>query len=109
MTSLPKRLTRAPVRVLVKNAMGIRWTWSNTALRRSRISPSPRVDDSQRVSSPTPASASATTAMTEAIDTTVLGAPPWTMASTTRPAIRGVATANSAPTVLIATNPPSLR
>ena len=48
-TSLPSLLTRAPVRVRVKNATGIRCTWSNTAVRRSRIRPSPIVDDSQRV------------------------------------------------------------
>jgi hypothetical protein len=40
-TSLFSRLTSAPVRVRVKNATGIRWTWSNTAVRRSRIRPSP--------------------------------------------------------------------
>ena len=40
-TSLLSRLTRAPVRVRVKNATGIRCTWPNTARRRSRISPSP--------------------------------------------------------------------
>ncbi len=31
MTSLFSRLTRAPVRVRVKNAIGIFWTWSKTA------------------------------------------------------------------------------
>ena len=30
-TSLLSRLTSAPVRVRVKNATGIRWTWANTA------------------------------------------------------------------------------
>lgn len=39
MTSLLSRLTSAPVRVRVKKATGIRWTWSKTAVRRSRISP----------------------------------------------------------------------
>ena len=52
-TSLPSLLTSAPVRVRVKNATGIRCTWSNTAVRRSRIRPSPIVDDSQRVTSET--------------------------------------------------------
>ena len=35
MTSLLSRLTSAPVCVRVKNATGIRWTCSNTWLRRS--------------------------------------------------------------------------
>ncbi len=48
-TSLLSRLTSAPVRVRVKNATGIRCTWSNTLVRRSRISPSPMLADSQRV------------------------------------------------------------
>ena len=34
-TSLFKRLMRAPVCVRVKNANGMRWTWSNTVVRRS--------------------------------------------------------------------------
>ena len=34
-TSLFNRETRAPVRVRMKNATGIRCTWSNTAVRRS--------------------------------------------------------------------------
>ena len=59
-TSLPSRLTSAPVRVRVKNATGIRCTWSNTAVRRSRIRPSPMLDDSHRVTSDTPASPSGT-------------------------------------------------
>ena len=59
MTSLPSLLTSAPVRVRVKNATGIRWTWSNTAVRRSRISPSPMVDDNHRVTSAMAASADA--------------------------------------------------
>ncbi len=66
-------------------------------------------DDSQRVSSPTAVSASATTAMIDAITTTADGGPPCTMASTTRPASTGVDTASSAPTTLTATNPPSRR
>ena len=69
-TSLPSLLTRAPVRVRVKNATGIRCTWSNTAVRRSRIRPSPMVDDSHRVTSDTPASATATAAITAASITT---------------------------------------
>ncbi len=48
MTSLLSRLTRAPVLVRVKKATGIRWTWSKTARRRSRMRPSPMFDDSHR-------------------------------------------------------------
>ena len=47
-TSLLSRLTSAPVRVRVKKATGIRWTWPKTARRRSRIRPSPIFDDCQR-------------------------------------------------------------
>ena len=70
MTSLFSRLTRAPVRVRVKNAIGMRCTWSNTAVRRSRISPSPMLADSHRVTIPSPASATAMTAMSTASQTT---------------------------------------
>ena len=35
MTSLLSRLTSAPVWVRVKNASGMRCTWSNTSVRRS--------------------------------------------------------------------------
>ncbi len=108
-TSLPSRLTSAPVRVRVKNATGIRCTWSNTAVRRSRISPSPMVDDSHRVSSATPASATATAAMTAASATTTATLPAPVISSTTRPANSGVATVSTAPTTLTATNTPSLR
>ena len=108
-TSLPNRLTSAPVRVRVKNATGILCTWSNTAVRRSRIRPSPMVDDNQRVTSDTAASPTATVAMTRASSTTVPAAPPPTISSTTRPASTGVATASSALTTLTATNAPSLR
>ncbi|CAM5406750.1 hypothetical protein SHIRM173S_12641 [Streptomyces hirsutus] len=47
-TSLLRRETSAPVRVRVKNATGIRCTWSKTAVRRSRMSSSPRDADSLR-------------------------------------------------------------
>ena len=35
MTSVFRRLVRAPVWVRVKNATGMRWTWANSATRRS--------------------------------------------------------------------------
>ena len=107
-TSLPSRLTRAPVRVRVKNATGIRCTWSKTAVRRSRIKPSPSVDDSHRVTSDVPASATATAAMTAASATTTPSAP-LPISSTTLPARSGVARPSSALTTLTATNTPSLR
>jgi hypothetical protein len=108
-TSLPRRLTNAPVRVRVKNATGIRCTWSNTAVRRSRISPSPMFDDNHRVPSETAASARATSAMTTASPTTTAGAPPSTISSTTRPASTGVATPSNALSTLTATNPRNRR
>ena len=40
-TSLLSRLMRAPVWVRVKKARGIRWMWSNTWERMSKMSPSP--------------------------------------------------------------------
>ena len=48
MTSLLSRVTSAPVWVRVKKAIGIRWTWSNRRMRRSKIRPSPMRDDHQR-------------------------------------------------------------
>ncbi len=99
-TSLLRRLTRAPVLVRVKKATGIRCTWSKTAVRRSRISPSPRVAESRRVSSPSPASATAISAMSRASRVTVPLSRPFTMAVTTRLASTGVATASSAVTTL---------
>ena len=64
-TSLLRRLTSAPVRVRMKNATGIRCTWANTARRRSRITPSPIFADCHRSASPKPASATATTAISD--------------------------------------------
>ena len=51
MTSLFNRLTRAPVRVRVKKAIGIDCTCANTRRRRSRMRCSPSRDDSSRSSS----------------------------------------------------------
>ena len=108
-TSLPSRLTSAPVRVRVKNATGIRCTWSKTAVRRSRIRPSPIVADSHRVSSATAASARATAAMTAASSTTTRALPAPVISSTTRPASSGVATVSTAPATLTARNTLSRR
>lgn len=82
-TSLLRRLTSAPVRVRVKNAMGIFCTWSKTAVRRSRITPSPIRAEYHRVVSDTAASATATRAMTTASRTIVATSPRATMTSTT--------------------------
>ncbi len=109
MTSLFNRLTSAPVRVRVKKATGIRWTWSNTVVRRSRMRPSPMVADSHRDTSPRPASATAMTAMSTASSTTTCTAEPRTIASTTRPARTGVATARTAVTTLSSRNQVSCR
>ena len=98
MTSLLRRLTRAPVRVRVKNAIGIFWTWLKTAVRRSRMTPSPIRAEYQRVISDTTASATATAAMRTASRTIIDTSPFATMTSTTRPASTGVATARNAPT-----------
>ena len=107
-TSLPSLLTSAPVRVRVKNATGIRCTWSKTAVRRSRIRPSPMFDDSHRVTSDTPASVTATAAITTASITTTPAAP-LPISSTTLPASSGVASPSSALTTLTATNTANLR
>ena len=104
MTSLLSRLTSAPVRVRVKNATGIRWTWVYTALRRSTIRPSPILDENHRDTRPVTASRTASAAMPPASPTTVAAAaetcPPATIAFTTRPASTGVATPIPAPTTV---------
>ena len=73
MTSLLSRLTSAPVRVRVrvKNATGIRWTWVYTALRRSTIRPSPILDENHRDTRPVTASRTASAAIPPASPTTV--------------------------------------
>ena len=108
-TSLSSRLTRAPVRVRVKNATGMRWTWPKTARRRSRIRPSPMRDEYHRATMPTTASSTATRAMSRARPMIVLSASPLTMASMTRPASSGVATLSTAAMTLSSRNQPSAR
>ena len=71
-TSLFSRLTSAPVRVRVKNAIGIFCTWSKTAVRRSRMTPSPMVGGHPARHQPIPASAIATIAISTASQITVL-------------------------------------
>ena len=103
-TSLFKRLTRAPVWVRVKNAIGIDWTCSNTRRRRSRINRSPRRDDARRSSIPTAAPTTATSARSTAIVTTMPPSRCSTIASTARPASTGVRTPRIAATVARARN-----
>ena len=108
-TSLFSLLTSAPVRVRVKNATGMRWTCANTAARRSRISPSPIRAENHRASTPSPASATAMTAISAREADHRAGGPPRSIASTTRPASTGVATASTAPTTLSTRNTASRR
>jgi hypothetical protein len=93
-TSLLRRLTRAPVCVRVKNCSGIRWTWSYTFVRRSRMMPSPMRAEYHRWASESIASATARPAMKRARRTTVRSAsdPPRVIALITSPARTGVAT-----------------
>ena len=60
-TSLFNRLTRAPVWVRVKNAIGMRWKCAKTEVRISKMSPSPTRAEIQRCQSESPASARART------------------------------------------------
>ena len=51
-TSELRRVTRAPVWARLKKPIGIRWTWSNTWVRRSWIRPSPMRAENQRWARP---------------------------------------------------------
>ena len=66
-TSPLSRCTSAPVLARLKNASGMRCTWSNTAVRRSRIRPSPTCDDTQRSATDRPAPTIARPATTAAM------------------------------------------
>ncbi len=103
-TSLLSRETSAPVRVRVKNAIGIRCTWSKTDCRSRRIRSSPTRDDCQRSASENPASSTATPAIATASHTTSPRSRPPTIWSTTRPASTGEATASTAATELVASS-----
>ena len=96
MTSLFSRLTSAPVRVLVKKATGIFCTWSKTAVRRSKMMPSPSREENQRTISEKIALKTATTAIIPASPSTVAASLWATIASTTRPARTGVTTVRTA-------------
>ncbi len=69
-TSLLSRLTRAPVWVLVKKAMGMRWKCANTWVRMSKMRPSPTRAEIHRCQSDRTASDSASRASRRASWTT---------------------------------------
>ena len=70
MTSELSRETSEPVWVRVKKATGWRCTWSNTAVRRSKISPSPMRAENHRCVSEIAAPATARPTSTNARPTT---------------------------------------
>jgi hypothetical protein len=74
-TSLLSRLTRAPVWVRLKNCSGMRWTWSYTWVRRSRMMPSPMRAEYHRWASDSSASSTARPAIVSASRTTSPAAP----------------------------------
>ena len=69
-TSLFSRVTSEPVWARVKNPIGMRWTWSNTCVRRSWIRPSPMRAENQRWARSIAAPTMASPAMSNAIATT---------------------------------------
>ena len=81
-TSLLRRDTRAPVWARLKKPIGIRWTWSNTWVRRSWIRPSPMRAENQRWARPMAPDTMARTATSAARPTTRpvrSSAMPWSM------------------------------
>jgi hypothetical protein len=82
MTSLLSRDTSAPVWARMKNATGIRCTWSKTSVRRLKISPSPMRAEKRRCTNPSPASTMASPPMAAAsimTTSTCLGMMPSSM------------------------------
>ena len=69
-TSLLSRLTRAPVWVLVKKAIGMRWKCAKTCVRMSKMRPSPMRAENHLCQSDSTTSASASTASSRASWTT---------------------------------------
>ena len=107
-TSPLRRCTRAPVRAREKNARGMRCTWSNTAIRRSRMSPSPTCDETSRSATESPAARMASSAAAPASRTTNRVSPstmPWSMI---RWKSRGVAAPAAASRARTSTNTMSL-
>ena len=95
MTSLFSREINAPVWARVKKAIDCRCTWSYTCDRRSKIRPSPIRAEYQRLTMPSPASRTASPAMSRAVIVTTR-ASPWLMpSSTSRGTSSGCATDSS--------------
>lgn len=88
----------------MKNASGMRWTWSKTAVRMSKMRPSPIRAEYQRWVNENTASSTASAAITSAIRTTAPAESRAVMWLTTRPASTGVMTAMTALAVMIARN-----
>src|SRR5699024_12802236 len=86
MTSVLSRETRAPVRVRLKKAIGIDWTWSYTAVRRSKMRPSPIREARYLFVIEIAASAMARPPIATASHTTVATGPPAVIGLTTGPA-----------------------
>ena len=103
-TSLFRRETRAPVRVRWKKATGMRCTWSNTWVRRSKMTRSPSPEESHFVNTDRAASSTATSAISRARRTTRPPSSPPVIALTTSPASTGEATPSTAPTIEARTN-----
>ena len=80
-TSELSRETSLPVWVRVKKASGICTTWSKTLVRRSKISPSPIVEEHQRWTSPITACSTASTGHGDAEHDHQLPVPPSTPSS----------------------------
>ena len=102
MTSLLSRLTRAPVCARVKKAIGWRRTCAKTSVRRSRMSPSPIREPSQRVTTVTTDSTTASTATTSPSRTTTSLACGTTPSSMIRCSSSGTAV-TSAPATTVST------
>ncbi len=104
MTSLLRRLTRAPVWARVKKAIGWRSTWLKTSVRRWKIRPSPMRAEYHREAMVTTALKRASPATMRASRTTTSRLPGTTPSSTRRASRSGVATNSMASTTTSARN-----
>ena len=95
-TSLLRRETSAPVWVRVKKASDWRWTWPNTWVRRSKISPSPIREESQPPSTASTAVKTATPAIARASRVTIRSSPARMPSSTIRCTSSGITTTMAA-------------
>ncbi len=96
MTSLLRRVTRAPVWARVKNATGWRSTWPKTSVRRSKMRPSPMREEYHRWTRVRTPLTSATTATTTERRTTTPRSAGTMPSSTIDFSSRGVATTSAA-------------